>query len=65
VAVGNILHSPLFLTASSAENLHKEMLKNNAKWNSEFVYFDLQFVKGKWYAWYYFDHKLLKNKETR
>ena len=28
------------------------MLQNNAKKGFTFKYSDIQFVKGKWYAWY-------------
>ena len=29
------------------------MLKNNARLYATVQYFDIQFVSGKWYAWYY------------
>jgi len=29
------------------------MLKNNLKNGTQYAYFDLQFVNGQWFAWYY------------
>ena len=58
--VGNVLHSPTFLVANSAEELHKLMLQNNLKWNQEFQYQNFYVHKNKHYVWYFFDHKLLK-----
>lgn len=58
---GNLFHAPKFLKASSPEELEKAMILNNSKWNSEFKYFDIQNVSRKWYAWYYFDYKQLRN----
>ena len=59
--IGNVLHSPTYLVADSPESLHKLMLKNNLKWNMEFQYFNIYALKNKHYAWYYFDHKLLRS----
>ena len=43
---------PSFLTARSPEGLRRLMLRNNAKHAMFFKYFDIQFVNGRWYAWY-------------
>jgi hypothetical protein len=29
------------------------MIENNAKHGLTFKYFDIQYVQGAWYAWYY------------
>ncbi len=29
------------------------MIRNNAKYKTTFQYFDIQFVKGYWFAWFY------------
>lgn len=57
---GNSLIAPTFLVASSAEELHRLMLQNNLKWHSQFKYTSIYEAKGKHYAWFEFDHKLLK-----
>ena len=51
----NLFKIPRFLEASNPADLSKKMLKNNLGKQMEFKYFDIQFVKGKWYAWYYED----------
>jgi len=43
---------PDFLTAGSPQGLRRLMRLNNAKrgcWHK----YDIQFVQGKWFAWYY------------
>jgi len=44
---------PSYIMASSPRGLRLSMLKNNVKYGMTFQYFDIQFVKGKWYAWFY------------
>ena len=41
-----------YITAKSPMGLRRLMLQNNAKKGFTFKYSDIQFVKGKWYAWY-------------
>lgn len=54
--IGNSLNFPTFITAKSPELLSAAMLKNNLAHRKEFKYYDIQFAKGKWYAWFEFDH---------
>lgn len=48
---------PNFISASTPQGLRRLMLKNNFKKGIQFFYFDIQFVKGKWVAWYRQDIK--------
>lgn len=65
--VGTSLRIPNFLTAGSAIGLRRLMLLNNTKKAKQYNYFDIQFVSGKWFAWYYDDEaieNLLTQKES-
>jgi len=44
---------PNYLKAASPEDLRLLMLKNNIEKGVWFKYFDIQFVKNSWYAWYF------------
>lgn len=44
---------PNFITAKTPQGLRRAMLLNNIKTSVQFVYHDIQFVNGQWYAWYY------------
>lgn len=44
---------PNFLTASTLQELRRLMFLNNIKKGMFYKYFDIQFVKGKWYAFYF------------
>lgn len=44
---------PSFIAASKPRALRRSMLKTNAKYGMTINYFDIQFVDGKWYAWFY------------
>lgn len=44
---------PFFIKARSPQGLRRLMIENNAKHGLTFKYFDIQNVKGQWYAWYY------------
>jgi hypothetical protein len=44
---------PSFVKARTPEGLRRVMLINNIKNAMQFVYHDIQFVNGFWYAWYY------------
>jgi len=55
-----MLHSkltriPSFISARSPLALRRLMLANNVKLGGEVKYFDIQFVEGKWWAWFYID----------
>lgn len=52
MAIGNSLRIPHFLSASSPKGLERAMLKNNIKHGVEFHYFSINFVSGKWIAWF-------------
>lgn len=44
---------PNYIAASSPMGLRRLMLLNNARKAMFFHYFNIQFVNGKWYAWYF------------
>lgn len=44
---------PNFVVARSAQALRVAMLRNNARFGIMFHYFDIQFVDGKWFAWFF------------
>lgn len=53
VGASTSLNVPHFLSAGSPAGLRRQMLKNNALNGTAYSYFDIQFVGGKWYAWFY------------
>lgn len=58
---------PLSLSAKTREELSKEMLKNNLKYNAHFAYFDIQKAGAEWVAWFNIDvntHQLLIREMT-
>jgi hypothetical protein len=44
---------PNYVSARSPQGLRRVMLMNNAKSGFFHQYFDIQFVGGRWYAWFY------------
>lgn len=44
---------PNFLRAKTPEGLKKEMLKVNAILGFHNKFFDIQFVNGEWFCWFY------------
>lgn len=50
---GSSLRIPNFLTAQSAIGLRRLMLLNNIRNGKQYNYFDIQFVNGKWFVWYF------------
>lgn len=48
---------PHFIKAKSAKGLRRLMFKTNAQAGMQFQYFDIQFVNGSWFAWYFSDLK--------
>ena len=44
---------PNYVSARSPQGLRRVMLMNNARTGYFHHYFDIQFVAGKWYAWYF------------
>lgn len=53
---------PQYLAAGSPEGLRRLCLRNNLKKGRYYNYFAIQFVNGKWYAWYYEDLQLGESK---
>lgn len=52
------LSVPNFLKARNPEDLRKAMLKLQLGMNMTISFYDIQFVKGQWYAWYEIPLKL-------
>lgn len=50
--VANIWNIPNFISAPTPKGMREAMLKNNLKKGIQFHYFDIQFVKGSWIAWF-------------
>lgn len=46
---------PHYLKARSPRGLSRLMGLNNTKLGMQAKYFNIQFVEGSWYAWYYAD----------
>jgi hypothetical protein len=46
---------PNYVAAGDVKTLRRLMLLNNSRLGSEVHYFDIQNVKGTWYAWFYED----------
>jgi len=53
----SILTVPTSITAKSRGELTKQMLIIQRKLESKLHFFDIQFVKGEWVAWYEADFK--------
>ena len=51
--VGNSLRIPNYLSAGTAQSLRRLMLMNNLKNGKQYNYFDIQFVNGKWFVWFF------------
>lgn len=50
-----ITRIPNYLSARSPQALRRLMLAMNMKMGGEVKYFDIQFVQGKWFAWFFLD----------
>lgn len=46
---------PQAIVAGDVKSLRRRMLLNNIRLGAQVVYFDIQNVKGQWYAWYFDD----------
>ena len=55
----SILTIPHFVKAKSPESLRRKMFDNNVKNKKLYSYFDIQYVSGVWYAWYYEEQNFL------
>ena len=49
----SIRRIPNYIAARSQKGLRRLMLLKNTKEGKEYNYFDIQFVNGKWVAWFY------------
>lgn len=49
---------PKYIAASTPQGLRRLMFKTNMRLGYFIQYFDIQFVNGKWYAWFYIDIEL-------
>lgn len=46
---------PHYVRAKTPEALKQAMLANNLRLKAHVGYFDIQFVNGYWYGWYFYD----------
>lgn len=53
MALATVNQIPNFVKAKTPRGLRLLMLKNNAKLSATVQYFDIAFVKGHWFAWFY------------
>lgn len=51
--VGSSLRIPNYISAGSPQGLRRLMLQNNLKYGKQYNYFDIQFVNGKWFVWFF------------
>jgi len=49
----SVSSAPNFIKAKSPRGLRLAMLRNNLRLKAFIKYFDIQFVSGNWYAWYF------------
>jgi len=47
------INIPNFIAALTPQGLRRLMLMNNLKHGYFFKYYSIEFINGKWYAWYY------------
>lgn len=52
---GNVFNIPNFIQEKTPIKLQQAMLRLNASRGKEYQFFDIQYVNGSWYAWYYED----------
>ena len=53
MATANKREIPNFIKARNPKRLRVFMINNNIRLRSTVNYFNIQFVKNEWYAWYY------------
>jgi hypothetical protein len=49
---------PNFISAESPQGLRRLMLRTNVRLGTRLVWHSIQFVDGKWFAWFYEDESL-------
>lgn len=52
---------PNFIKAAQPQGLRRQMLLTNIRLGQQVKYFDIQFVSGSWFAWYYEEYNLELN----
>lgn len=55
--MANIFALPKYVKATSPEGLRRFMYMVQAKDKMQYNFFDISFVDGYWYAWYFFEPK--------
>lgn len=50
---------PHFLRSTTPQGLKDKMMRLNAQLGYQNKYFDIQYVNGEWFCWYYFEPRLL------
>ena len=55
---------PNFVTAQTPMGLRRQMFLNNMSKNVQYVYHAIQYVNGKWFAWYYEEMKASQSNDT-
>ena len=55
---------PNFVTAQTPRGLRRQMFLNNMRKNVQYVYHHIQFVDGKWFAWFYDEMKAGESDDT-
>lgn len=50
---GRVTVFPDFVRERSPERLRRAMFDNNVEHGVQFVYSNIQFVDGEWYAWFH------------
>jgi hypothetical protein len=54
---------PNYISASTLKGLRRLMFRNNVKARKQFIYQDIQYVNGKWYAFYLEDFRIENQRE--
>lgn len=55
--MANLLAVPKYIKAGSPEGLRRLMMQVQLKDSMQYKFFDISFVNGNWYAWYFFEPK--------
>lgn len=53
MAQAKVNELPNFIKAKTPRGLRLLMIRNNVRLKATVQYFDVQFVKGAWFAWFY------------
>lgn len=55
--MANLFSIPNFVKASSPQGLRRSMYSVQIKNSMQYKFFDISFVNGVWYAWYFHEPK--------